>query len=185
MKRSAGGQPVLITRDGRSGAFLGASGEGEPGAGGLFVPEPFGFPLTLIVAQVLVEYAERGCSALVVDDESRGTGEAFFRRARMAELRGPEGLANQKSHLPISVVSRSVDPWEVAQGVHVGDLEHVGGFSVMYDKVNSEPDERAYDMGDAHDVLLVMTYPNAGSRTLHVRQHELELGPHGRIVNKV
>lgn len=174
-------RPALIVNDGTSRAFL---SDGTPGTGGLFVPEMYNFPLIQTVAQVLVEYAEQGHPTLIVDDGARHTGEIAYRVAHMIGLRDPEDLSREGIPLPIRVADSHSDVWSYAQGVDVGDLQHVGGFEVMYHPAYGERDDHACDMGDVHGALLVMEYPNVDSRTLIMREHDLTYDASGRLVRK-
>lgn len=184
MKRPGAGGPVLVTRDGRSGAFLGDDGEGDPGTGGLFVYEMYDVPLSLTVAQVLVEYAEQGFSTAIVDDGSPETGEILYHVAHMLGLRDPEDLSRNLNGLSLAVLGNLREAWSAIEGFPTEDFSYVGGFSIAYHPSVNEPDDHACDMGDAMGALLVMTYPNLDSRTLRTRENDLELGPHGRLVNK-
>jgi hypothetical protein len=173
--------PALIVNDGTSRAFL---SDGMPGTGGLFVPEMHRFPLKQTIAQVLVEYAEQNHPVLMVDDGTRRTGGILYHVAHMLGLRTPDALSEERSSVPLRVTDDLEGAWSSAQGVHVGDFQHVGGFEVMYHPAYGEPDDHACDMGDAHGVLLVMEYPNRDSRTLLMREHDLTRDASGRLARK-
>ena len=173
--------PVLIRSGEASGAFL---PDGTPGTGGLFVQDMYHFSPMQAVAQILVEYAEQGHPALIVDDGAPGTGEILYRAAHMLGSRAPEELNEKENRTPLRVCGDPEGAWSDAQGVHVGDFHHIGGFEVMYHPGFDKPDDHACDMGDAHGVLLVMRYPNADSRVLHLREHDITPGPGGRLVDK-
>lgn len=177
-------EPVLVTRDDRSCAFLGAEGEGAPGTGGLFVPEAYGIPLSLMLAQVLVEYAEQGFSTVIFDDGGREMGEILYHVAHMIGLRNPEDIVKQRS-IPLTTLDAGQQEIDVLRGIDVGILNFAGGFSVAIGPHFAEHDEHVCDMGDFTETLMIMAYQNQGFRVLNVREHAIEIGPNGRLVNKI
>lgn len=133
-------------------AFL--SGGSTPGTGGLFVyvPEVYHYRM---IAQILLEYAEFGINVLVIDRQDDESRSVLSSLAKMLNLAGPDSVANTRLPIPLSVRRLNED---VTSALRVAQ--------VAFNSIYCEPDEHACDMGDADEVLYLMTYPNENARAV-------------------
>lgn len=160
--------PVFVTKDGASGAFL---PDGTLGTGGLFVHSGT-FSAHRTIAQILVEYAEQGFPTLVID---RGDDDSRSVLSALAAMFNAGSLENLKlTALAIPLFVRDA-------GANIGST--LRKVLVAYDPAFEKPDEHACDMGDVHEVLYVMAYPNVDARVLEA-PHGLKIGPGSRYVRE-